>query len=164
MILHAPSCGPSVGDTDRWFLCSGCMNSAVDGLPIKAQVLPGDSITGSMTEGVPGESRADELVWVAGCAGLLGRVLRSTRYDAQSERGLARRRRSPLARVLKTFGRLISCIQTSYKADEWPMHSLYRRECIPQAFFSCLWTPVEISWPKVAPSRDVTLRTICHAR
>ena len=72
--LHAPSYGPSVGDTARWFLCSGCMNSAVDGLPIKAQVLPSDSTPGSMTmsEGVSGESRADELVWVAGCAGLLG--------------------------------------------------------------------------------------------
>ena len=70
--LHAPSCGLSVGDTDRWFLCSGCKNLAVDGLPIKGQVLPSDSTTGSMSEGVPGESRADELVWVAGCAGLLG--------------------------------------------------------------------------------------------
>ena len=48
------------------------MNSAVDGLPIKAQVLPSDSTTGSMSEGVPGESRADELVWVAGWVGLLG--------------------------------------------------------------------------------------------
>ena len=46
--------------------------SPVDGLPIKAQVLPSDSTPGSMSEGVPGESRADELVWVAGCAGLLG--------------------------------------------------------------------------------------------
>ena len=26
----------------------------------------------SMSEGVPRESQADELVWVAGCAGLLG--------------------------------------------------------------------------------------------
>ena len=44
------------------------MNSAVDGLTIKAQMVPSDSTTGSMSEGVPGESRADELVWVAGCA------------------------------------------------------------------------------------------------
>ena len=48
------------------------MNSAVDGLPIKAQVLPSDSTTGSMSEGESGESRADELVWVAGWVGLLG--------------------------------------------------------------------------------------------
>ena len=47
-------------------------NSAVDCLPIKAQVLPSDSTPGSMSEGVSGESRADELVWVAGCAALLG--------------------------------------------------------------------------------------------
>ena len=70
--LHAPSCESSVGDTDRWFLCSGCKNLAVDGLPIKAQVLPSDSTPGRMSEGVSGESRADELVWVAGWAGLLG--------------------------------------------------------------------------------------------
>ena len=72
------------------------MNSAVDGLLIKAQVVPSDSTTGSMSEGVPGESRADELVWAAGCAGLLGRVVYSVRFDAQSERGLARWRRWPL--------------------------------------------------------------------
>ena len=69
---------------------------AVDCLPIKAQVLPSDSTPGSMSEGVPGESRADELVWVAGWVGLHGRVVWSVRYDAQSERGLARWRRWPL--------------------------------------------------------------------
>ena len=84
------------------------MNSAVDGLTIKAQVVPSDSTAGSMSEGVPGESRADELVWVAGCAGLLGRVLCSMRYDAQSERGLARWRRRPLEKSVKTCVRLIS--------------------------------------------------------
>ena len=79
------------------------MNSAVDGLPIKAQVLRSDSTTGSMSEGVSGESQADELVWVAGCAGLLGRVLCSMRYDAQTERGLARRRQQPLEESVKTL-------------------------------------------------------------
>ena len=72
MNLQAPSCEPSVGDTDRWFLCSGSKNSAVDCMPFKAQVLPSGSTPGSMSEGVLGESQADELVWAAGCAALLG--------------------------------------------------------------------------------------------
>ena len=83
--LHAPSCESSVGDTDRWFLCSGSKNVAVDCLPIKAQVLPSDSTPGSMSEGVSGESRADDLVscvgrrvcWAARPSGLQRAVRRA---------------------------------------------------------------------------------------
>ena len=44
-------------------------------------------------EGVWSEGGAGELLWVAGCAVLLGRVLCCMRFDAQSERCLAHRRR-----------------------------------------------------------------------
>ena len=151
MSLHRQS----LDGTHRWFLCSPSKNKTTDHSATTSTGPARRVGIIMMSEGVWSDSWAADRVWAAGWVRLLGRVLPSVRVDAQSSRGLARRRRSPLARVLKTFGRLISCVQTSYKADECPMHSLYHRECIPQAFLSCLWTPVEISYPQVAPSWKV---------
>ena len=80
--MHVALHWQSAGGTGRWFLCSVGKDVTVGCSTRHTQRKNVSHLMRMGSEGVWSECGAGELVWVAGCAGLLGRVLCSMRFDA----------------------------------------------------------------------------------